>query len=196
MKHRHWWNNVNVKNETAILEETIEQKLHLDKKVGALIIDMQPDFLSKIRRSERDVLITSHLEMIKFLAVHNVPIVVLEYNRHGVTQAEISQEVYKLAKYEYITKDHNNGFEEGKLDDRLKAWGIQDLIIIGINATACVKETAKSAVKKGYSIHTARQLIANPSNSQKEFRKDVLSWYEDNGVYLPDFRKLCKALES
>ena len=66
MKHRHWWNNVNVKNETAILEETIEQKLHLDKKVGALIIDMQPDFLSKIRRSERDVLITSHLEMIKF----------------------------------------------------------------------------------------------------------------------------------
>jgi len=189
-------NGADVSNGTAILEKKLEPKLNINGHVGALIIDMQPDFLRSIEDSERAKLISSHLKMAKFLVANNIPTVVLEYWDEGSTEREIRDEIDKLPKHKYITKYDDDGFTQRSLHETLRDWKIKDLIIMGINASFCVKDTAQSAIRKGYSIYTARQLLANQSYEQSFFNDDVPLWFESNGVYSSDFRDLCQIIES
>jgi len=85
----------------------------------------------------------------------------------------------------------DNAFAETNLDPWLKWFGTTDLILMGINATACVEATARGAVKKGYAIHTAHDLIANPPAwiTQNEVR-----YFEKKGNVYPYTLDLLAAL--
>lgn len=176
-------------NSLSKLEESLDSNQIPDGKIAALIIDMQPDFLDRIEDSEKEVLINSHIEMIGFLSQIRIPTVVLEYHGHGETSEEIMGKIKKIPEHKFITKHNDNGFQGTKLDLKLKEWDIDNLLLMGINATACVQQTAMGALDKGYRIYTARQLIADRGGGIK-YLEDGISWYKENGVYFPDFRKL------
>jgi len=179
---------------TVGCDADLEKKLSefsTNGNTASLVIDMQPQFLQKIEDNERENLIRSQLMMLDLFVQRDIPTIVLEYLHFGVdrTNQEIRERVEKIPRHSYVTKTNDDGFKNPELAHQLKLLNVKFLLLMGINASYCVKKTAKSALSKGYVIFTARQLIANQSHTQTLFHDDIL-WYEKNGVYFPDVQNM------
>ncbi len=135
--------------------------------MGALIIDMQPYFLDKIEHGKRSRLLEAQIESVECLVEANIPTIVLEYDNEGETHESIKGKCGELKVCKYIAKHYDDGFRETDLKDILDHWNLSKLIVMGINASFCVKETVRNAVDNGYQVFTARQLIANGRSEQK-----------------------------
>ncbi|MEK6827013.1 MAG: isochorismatase family protein [Nanoarchaeota archaeon] len=129
--------------------------------LAGLIIDMQSDFLNNIEKKEREKMIQSQIELIHYLSETESPIFVLEYEKRGETIEEITKEIDFSKNEKPLIKIINDGFYDTGLHVLLKKHKSKNLILMGINAMSCVKATAQGALsRKGYSIYTARDLIA------------------------------------
>lgn len=162
--------------------------------LGALILDMQEHHLKFVDEPERSALISANLEMINFLRSHEIPTIVLEFGRPGTTIKQIKGALKGLSNVEYITRYNSNGFSDQTLNDQLKIWEIYGFLLAGIFASHCIKTTGKNAIDKGYTIHTAKPLIANQRYQQKQFLRDVPTWFAHNGVYSNDIDGLCNKI--
>ncbi|MFH1387689.1 MAG: isochorismatase family protein [Patescibacteria group bacterium] len=186
---------LNNKDSSSELKDSIDTKLNNGIDIAALIIDMQVPFLADIKSSEKDELISSHVEMIRYLAHRNIRAIVLEYIGEGGTYWRLRREIKKIPRFKRIIKEYANGFLETGLNKQLKIWQIKEIILMGINASYCVKETAEGALDNGFSICTARQLVADREYQQDDFKKNVPEWYEKNGVYYNNLNHLRQGIE-
>lgn len=126
-------------------------------------------------------LVKEHLRVVRACAEKNIPIVVLEFGDWGLTVDVLKREIDKVPRKALIIKPHRDGFIATKLDKTLKSFDANSLLLMGVNASYCVLETAKSAVRLRYKIITAEKLIADSlGDYEKEKSK---SWYEQNGVF-------------
>jgi isochorismate hydrolase len=157
------------------------------RKLCILLIDMQEYFLSDFVDSARYALVESQLDFLRSVRRVDLPVAVLEYKDCGNTLSELRREVDLTSVHQYITKPTNNGFHGTRLDKLLLAWNVNNLILMGINADACVLETARSAVLKDYKIWTANRLIANVSREHDAALNGTFQhWYKANGKYFSD----------
>ncbi len=150
--------------------------------LAVLLIDMQPSFLGKISKKKKVGLVSRQIEVIRECARLDVPLIVLEYRNQGDTLIELMNEVRLVPRNQLIIKLYDDGFEGTDLNRILKGFSVKTLVLMGVNASYCVKKTALSAVGLGYKIITGDYLIDNTCRCCRHREKDR-GWYMTNGVF-------------
>ena len=152
------------------------------RSVVAILIDMQKRFIKRLCSEERRKVIAGQIEMIRECAKQDVPLIVLEYYENGPTIDILAGEIRKVPRRHIMTKYHDNGFSGTELNSLLRELRAERLILMGINASCCVRDTANQAIKQHYKIITSDDLISDSLFSCLGKDKD---WYVANGTFLP-----------
>jgi nicotinamidase-related amidase len=73
----------------------------------------------------------------------------------GTPQWEVHQELTPMAGDLIIRKYASSAFEGTDLDAKLRAFGVRDLVVCGLQSELCVSNTSKSALTLGYNVRVA-----------------------------------------
>jgi nicotinamidase-related amidase len=151
------FSNISCKDPSYYLNS--QSKNHKTKpKTALIIVDSQYGFLHDINRYELESESDNQVEIIRFAKQNNFPIYVLELKNKGKTRKKIRKEISNYP-YTKITKPHGSGFDKTNLDDLLKDQDIENVILMGVNASICVLQTAKDASRKDYRVLTSSDII-------------------------------------
>jgi nicotinamidase-related amidase len=162
----------------------------INGKLAAVVVDMQPVYLCGITDKEKKREIPKLLKTLDFCHENEIPIFVLEIDGGGETLDVIKE---KLNDYgaTYITKEGTSGFDGTDFELQLKKAQARSLILMGINASVCVKNTAEDALDLGFGICTSKQIIAEPPVWHRGYKTyESISWFTRNGVYCDNYRDL------
>ena len=151
-------------------------------RLVALLIDMQDYYVRLLTKATQEGIIAQQIRVIRTCAEKNVPLVVLEYRGCGRTIPILLDEIARVPRVITIAKSHNDGFRGTRLHKVLRRFGAVELALMGINASSCVRDTAKSAVSLKYRVMTADDVIADEAG--RDGRKKSRQWYEANGRFL------------
>lgn len=176
----------NIHPETASPEQP-------QSEYAVLLIDMQQDFLENIAQEEVDEEVPYQIEVIHAAQRNDIPVFVLEYRNHGQTIRTLMDAV-AYSDYQVITKSDDNGFMHTNLDELLKERGVHNLILTGINASACVLRTGYGALENGYGIITSPDIIANVKWDW-DFEESE-SWYRFHGTWIEDHDDLVRMMDN
>lgn len=152
----------------------------ISPRAVVILVDMQDFFLKTFEKKVRNTLIENQLTVLEFCKKKKIPLVVLEYKTRGIyrgsTTAPLLEKI-KATPHTLIIKEKNSGFTNTNLEQILKDWKIKNLFIIGINANACVQDTAISALKRGYKVFVSKETMACAWNKNGELSKRNTDWY-------------------
>ncbi|GEM_PF-1344685 len=163
--------------------------------IAMLLVDMQPLFLELVDKKEAEEEIPNMARMLEYARENKIPVVVIEYKVHDFRIETIDALTEKL-KYSpmevrYVTKTHAGGFRDTNLTQILRDLDVSDVVLMGAYASACVIETAMGALNNNFGIMTSPDLIADPSDLGTLFAgPESSNWYQENGVWAEDHRKL------
>jgi nicotinamidase-related amidase len=139
----------------------MEEKINTSK-FGVIIVDMQSCFLSQILQRERLNLLSAHEKLLQVCKKRDYPVVALEYLGGGRTIPELVHQIDQIPRHNFFLKTRDDGFFRNEnLQLALEKWGLEYICISGIYADFCVLETARGAVRKGFKVITAKDLIAS-----------------------------------
>lgn len=158
--------------------------------LAVLLIDMQPFFLYFLEKWRKYFLIENQAAVLRLCAAYDIPVAVLEFKGGGETISCLNEIAKRARRNSTFYKCCDDGFKSPELNETLLQWSINILLLMGINAPYCVKETAASALRSGYRIATAGDLIGNMEGDRTEYT----SWYMRNGIYRPTYPELLKDL--
>ncbi len=171
-------------------QQTLEQRVTEEKRIGnlaVLVIDMQEWFLQGIEYEEQHKEIPYQVEVLEYCKNNNIPVFVIEYKDCGPTVKIIKDKVDSLEKKTYITKPYDDGFIKTDLAEQLRKNKIDTVLLMGINASACVLNTAAGAVIAGFKVMTSKDLISDPKSYDSN---ESIGWYETNSIYRDDYKDL------
>lgn len=171
------------------------------KNLAVILIDMQDSFLDEVSKEERNKEIPYQLDVLDYCKDNRIPVFVLEYHGCGETVRVLKEKVDSLPVKTYITKHYDDGFFETSLEKKLREQGVESILLMGVNASGCVRRTAESAVELGFKILTSKGLIADPEwhvtdefiiNKEGKHGKSDESapWYKEHGIYREDYKGL------
>jgi nicotinamidase-related amidase len=155
--------------------------------IAVIIIDMQDFFLQHFKESVCRTLISNQLKVLDLCAKKHIPLIVTEYKARGKfrgSTTHILNKKIKTISHVLIIKEKNSAFTKTNLDEVLKKLKIKKLFIMGINANACVQDTAISAIHKKYKVFTAKGITASASRTDLEFSQKNEGWYRNNCILL------------
>jgi len=172
-------------------------------KYAALLIDMQPEFVGSVMdldKEDAQKTILNQTDILRYFASKNLPVVGLEYKpkegeEHEETIPNLKIELDSVPRHEYIIKPYNNGFYGTNLNQVLSNWGIDVLLLMGVNSSACVIKTASGALKHNLTIMASTNLMANGWLIPNP-RKEDINWYKENGIYRDNHQELIKIIEA
>ncbi len=165
-------------------EELIERpKLHY----GVLLVDMQAHFLQYVTREKQEKMIPAQIDVLRFCAKYDLPVAIIEWQWGGETIPELGTNVKNIPRHYNISKNHPNGLTNQNLALLLNKWGVTSVCLMGAYASGCVRSTAEGALKNGFKIMTADQLIASFNGQGREAYK---SWFSENGMFFPEYQHL------
>lgn len=156
--------------------------------IVALLIDMQDNFID---REEIMDLIPNQISVLNFCCKNNIPIIVIEKSEGGNTNRPLLDAINNNNYYK-IEKPCNDGFIKTTLQELLEKNNAKTLLIMGINACACIWETTITAKKKGYEIVTSEDLITGYCKNCTQEHKE--EWYKANTIYTVDHRHILQNL--
>ena len=159
---------------------------------AALLIDMQEEFVDKIDKERRVALIKAQIAVIRYCAVKDIPVVVLEYLGQGATIEELRKEIDKVPRVAVVVRNEYDGFYRTELERTLDIFGAVNTLFMGINASCCVRQTAESALQKKYCVITSTDLIADGSNVIGDINSTE-RWFKNKCVLLPSSATLFAA---
>ena len=150
------------------------------KNIAVMLIDMQDFFLKKFEPKVLDALIKNQLMLIDFCVKKKVPFIVVEYKAGGKFRGKTIKKLdgrIKGVHKETLIKEYNSAFTRSQLDTILIDMGIKEIILAGINSSACVQDTAIGALHRGYKVITGHGIIAKSSRKDLELSKRNKEWY-------------------
>ena len=133
-------------------------------------------FLRRNDPTKVDELFSNQQKVLKFAQEKDHPIYVLEYHNYGETINKL-KETLGDGSYQTIIKSHDNGFLETSLGNKLENDSVKEIVLMGVNASYCVKSTATDALRRGYAIATSPELISDP----KGISLKTLGFYKKKG---------------
>jgi nicotinamidase-related amidase len=157
------------------------EEMMIDTFDCVILIDMQRSYLSALDDDVRSRLIDAHLLLLDACKRQDIPLVILEYAGSGSTISLLEERARTVPRLHRFTKDADDGFFGSGLGKFLEELEIQTLVMAGINASFCVKSTARSALNRGYTVKTADVLIADPPR-YTSLRKSV-DWFRKNCTF-------------
>lgn len=151
--------------------------------LAVLLIDMQPCFVDVLRTGAAQRIIPAQIEVIKLCAQFDIPLIILEYLYHGKTIPKLQKWIKKVPRTIIVEKWNDDGFQETNLLEELQKLKIESLLLMGINADHCVRDTSISAINNKFQIITSQQLIAGQSHHSSN---DSLDYYKKYGIVKKD----------
>jgi len=103
----------------------------------------------------------------------------------GTHGSEIDSRIKIVNNYIY-SKDKGNAFSNSKLDSFLKQNDINEVFIVGLDATACVYRTSIGAIEKGYKAIVLKDAIVTSNMGRLP---KILEKYENKGIILTTIQK-------
>ncbi len=172
-----------------------ECKINVGKdKLAIVLVDMQGYFLYYVSQKELDKEQPNYYKILKFAKKNNVPVVVLEsqLRKSDRTIPELISVVNSLDQKLLIQKPYNNGFLETDLGKQLKCAGVEKVLLMGIYASYCVKDTANGAIRAGLKVYTAKDIISDREDVK---RGESSGWFKKNAVFTDSYKDLLKILQ-
>ena len=136
------------------------------KRIGLVIVGMQPRYLSDIPAAEKEGIIAGIVDLARAGKRQKMPVAVVQYKGGGTTIAEALEAIAVLP--------HHTVSQGVHLDEFLRSHGVDAIILAGVHASCYVREVAEQAITAGYEVMTATDLVAdNPIVSVR----DMWGWY-------------------
>lgn len=130
------------------------------EKTALLVIDVQWDYWRlKLPQVPPESLLCNLKALIHFCRGKNIKIVYVKHVTHskrsnffqeGTEGAEIMEEIKPQEDEILIVKHTPGAFFNTKLDETLKGWGIENLILTGMRTEHCCDTTTREAHALGY----------------------------------------------
>ena len=152
-------------------------------KFAVIIVDMQDFFLKNFDVDVRKTLIKNQLKVLGICAERKLPLIVLEFKCRGIFRGETTNALKQKIKnipHIKIIKENNSGFTQTNLDKILRDAKCKKIFIMGINANACVQDTAIGALHRSYKVAISKGTTASTSRKDMNFSKRNQRWYENN----------------
>lgn len=156
-------------------------------KKALIVVDMQRTFLDNLDSKYREKLISNIVELLTLANKKKIPLIKLEYDIVGVPFVGTIDSIGSLfapASSKTFVKENSSGFTKTNLHEYLQSLGIQEIILAGINANACVQDTAISALNRKYKVTTSFGLIASVWSGDLSFSRSNLKWYESKTNFM------------
>lgn len=169
-------------------------------KFAVVIVDMQPTFLGKILEGEKTDLIRNQLALLERCLLSDIPVIAFEGQderdiNYVETIPELKSRIKQLKRKQFFEKEHYDGFTYyPEVDKQLTSWGVKTLCFTGINAMACVMETADGALNQGYRILTAEDLLADRTGRMGGVVRAKKEFLEKGNCY-PSYQDILKNLK-
>jgi len=149
-----------------------------------VLVDMQLGFMKPfLNQTIPENLVKNQLRVIEACQKHYLPIAVLEYVACGETLDPLRRAIEEVPNHQYFKKGKNSGFTNDEFNTYVKRWVDQDIFLMGVNASACVKETASDALERKYRITTAECVIGD-NKGNPVFFQGARTWFRLNGTYI------------
>ena len=168
------------------------------RDLGVLLIDMQDFFVQSIVDEDLNKMVAHQMDVLNYCREYDIPVFVLEFYYCGNTIKILSDNIDTLRRKERITKRGDDGFKDTPLAAQLHTEGVRNVMLMGINASHCVRDTAAGALKNRFSVMTSRQLIADPCYNIEQtlkFEKSI-KWYEKRWLYSDDYMALLQTVSA
>ena len=165
-----------------------------EDKLAIVIVDMQEHFLNYVSKEELDKEQPNYFKILEYAKKKDIPVVVLEYRLkdYDRTIPELRSEVKSLDQKLFIEKQYNNGFLGTDLGKQLKCAGVEKILIMGIFASYCVRDTANGAVRAGFKVYASKDIIADREDVK---RGESSEWFKKNTVFTDSYKDLLKILQ-
>ncbi len=149
-----------------------------------VIIDMQDFFLRRFDAVVRKEVVANQQDIIDFCNKNGVPVVLVEYEGkgRGRTLSVLRNRIKKSLLVDVISKPNNSAFRDTDLEGLMKELKVRSMVLMGINASGCVQDTAIGALRRGYKIVTSRGVIASSSVRDK-YLNTSKKWYSKKGKF-------------
>jgi nicotinamidase-related amidase len=165
----------------------------MKKDTAVIIIDMQEFFLNNFPKPIVKQLIENQKQIINVCLKKGLPFILLEYKTRGIFRGPTIPAIKNLVKksvIQTIIKENNSGFTKTNLDTILKENKIKKVLLVGINANACVQDTAIVALFRGYQVITAEGIMACASRGDMSLSKANKNGLQKILSFLKTLRRL------
>jgi len=159
------------------------------RNTAVLIIDMQDFFLAKFGKAVVEDLILDQSKIINWCFKTRTPIFIVQYKGRGEITASLKKVLKQNSLVSSVVKESNGGFTETNLEDLLNQKKIKNLVLMGVNGSACVQDTAIGALRRGFKIITGRGIIASATQNDKNLAVSK-KWYSKNGKFFENVDSL------
>jgi nicotinamidase-related amidase len=155
----------------------------LEKNIAVILVDMQENFVKKLRKGEQDRIIPNQLAVLRRCRELSIPVVALELRSEvfGKTVEIIRKEVSENPSGCIMEKEYNDGFLKSNLAKHLKSLKVENIFLMGINADYCVRDTAYGAISHGFKIMTGNHVLSGQSGHS---RNNSCTWFTNNGTWI------------
>lgn len=155
--------------------------------LAVLLVDIQDGFLDKLYEKDREILLQTSKKMLNEAVKYQIPVVVVETkfkgSNFGNTSKEL-EEIYSQTTNKKVNKVRMNSFLGTSLDYQLSQLGSKNILIAGMNASECIKETIQGGVPN-YNflsvdglIHSKKEHIPQGTGYQKH--NEGMRWIKQN----------------
>ena len=148
---------------------------------AVMVVDMQERFLKYFRPELKESIIENQIKVLRHSAENNIPALAVEFEDEGKTITEIYKEIIQNNQYDTLIKKHENAFKAISVLDKLCDWEITDIFLMGVNASACIRNTAAGARKYGFNVITTPYVIGDDTGMESETYK-TLNWFYFHGM--------------
>lgn len=155
--------------------------------LAVVLVDMQIGFYERggtTDTQELKDLVAKDKELLEWAVENDVPVLVLEYQGFKNTDPKLMS-VIENYTHAVIEKNRDGGFDgqsEDAVINQLKEWGVDTLIVAGINGCCCVKQTALGAIRNGLDVMTSSDIVGNINQNPPLYPNQ--SWFFKNNKFV------------
>lgn len=149
--------------------------------LAVLLIDMQEEWVERVEPATRSEIIAGQVDVIRQCSKLDIPLFVLEYAGEGNTIKILRNEVAKVPRVLTVRKWFDDGFDRTDLCGRMNKLGVETALLMGLNASCCVRSTGTGAINASFDIITAENLIADGRGCEEDDKN--IGWYANHGTY-------------
>lgn len=151
---------------------------HPTPHLGLLVIDMQKRYVDYLhyttRRDPAEVAdqVKNIVAVVGEAVLLRLPIVFTELRGYGRTVTEVLSPALNppylrllpsmlRPTVRIMRKRFSNAFEDSNLEEMLRRKGVRELVVMGVNASGCVKHTVEGAVERSFGVVTSLDLLSD-----------------------------------
>ena len=176
------------KDNSTSLEEVCEERVINKNKTAIFLIDMQESYLEKrydeFRKNQQwDQKVENQIELLEYAKKEDMPIYVFELFNNGETLDKLKK-VLDGSNHSFYTKFATHGYTEchdkfdlsknpkkivkAEIEKRLRADGIDTIIIIGRDKYECVRRSIYASSEKGFNVIYSEDLVMGDNEDGQE----------------------------